>query len=152
MDWGKERKFSVRIAGLRAKIWTWDLPIRSRIVNHSTTMLWWTQTMNLCQADSTSNELKIMTLIFNCNARGAIFIHCCMNYSELNSVFNIARNSNNYSCWGREWVGAIPPLPPSAFVACSGTALAYYMYICPSVRPSVDTLNLQNCLTPHGVY
>jgi len=25
---------------------------------------------------------------------------------------------------GREWVGAIPPLPPSAFVACSGTAVS----------------------------
>jgi hypothetical protein len=25
-------------------------------------------------------------------------------------------------CRGREWVGAIPPLPPSASMACSGTA------------------------------
>jgi hypothetical protein len=29
---------------------------------------------------------------------------------------------------GREWVGAIPPLPPSASRACSGTALLYLLY------------------------
>jgi hypothetical protein len=28
-----------------------------------------------------------------------------------------------HQCRGREWVGAIPPLPPSASMACSGTAL-----------------------------
>jgi hypothetical protein len=27
----------------------------------------------------------------------------------------------------REWVGAIPPLPPSAYMACSGTALALFL-------------------------
>jgi hypothetical protein len=29
-------------------------------------------------------------------------------------------------CRGREWVGAIPPLPPSASMACSETALLYF--------------------------
>jgi hypothetical protein len=28
-------------------------------------------------------------------------------------------------CRGQEWVGAIHPLPPSAFVSCSGTALLF---------------------------
>jgi hypothetical protein len=32
-------------------------------------------------------------------------------------------------CRGREWVGAIPLLPPSACVACSGTALAFSLSI-----------------------
>jgi hypothetical protein len=31
-------------------------------------------------------------------------------------------------CQGREWVGAIPPLPPSAFIACSGTALPFFNF------------------------
>jgi hypothetical protein len=31
-------------------------------------------------------------------------------------------------CRGWEWVGAIPPLRPSASVACSGTALAFFSY------------------------
>jgi hypothetical protein len=31
-------------------------------------------------------------------------------------------------CRSREW-GAIPPLPPSASVACSGTALMFYWFI-----------------------
>jgi hypothetical protein len=35
-DWGKSRKISVRIGGLRAEIWTQDLQIRSRSTNHST--------------------------------------------------------------------------------------------------------------------
>jgi hypothetical protein len=34
-------------------------------------------------------------------------------------------------CRGREWVGAIPPLPPNAFLACSGTVLSVYTSINP---------------------
>jgi hypothetical protein len=29
---------------------------------------------------------------------------------------------------GREWVGAIPPLPPSSSMACSGTALPFFNF------------------------
>jgi len=32
-------------------------------------------------------------------------------------------------CWGREWLGAVPPLPTSAFMAHSGTALALALLI-----------------------
>jgi hypothetical protein len=32
---------------------------------------------------------------------------------------------------GREWVGAIPPLPPSASMACSGTALLLPLWYSP---------------------
>jgi hypothetical protein len=32
-------------------------------------------------------------------------------------------------CRGWEWVGAIPPLPPSASMACRGTALPFYFHL-----------------------
>jgi hypothetical protein len=46
-------------------------------------------------------------------------------------IFSPGVNAAGAWCWpltsiycrGREWVGAIHPLPPSAFTACSGTAL-----------------------------
>jgi hypothetical protein len=40
------------------------------------------------------------------------------------------RRDNDHSptikCRGREWVGAMPPLPPSASMACSGIALPFF--------------------------
>jgi hypothetical protein len=42
-------------------------------------------------------------------------------------------------CRGREWIGAIPPLPPSASMACSGTALP----LCISYRRHGYAENIQ---------
>jgi hypothetical protein len=61
-------------------------------------------------------------------------------------------------CWGQEWVGAIPPLPLSAILACSGTALLFYFsgtllhqtphhrrhqsFVCISCYQSINSQNL----------
>jgi len=49
---------------------------------------------------------------------------------------------------GREWVGAIPPLPPSAFMACNGTDFTetstYYCFLLFAV---IFTSPLQNLIS-----
>jgi hypothetical protein len=39
---------------------------------------------------------------------------------------SVTLTTHPIQCRGREWVGAKPLLPPSASMACSGTALAFY--------------------------
>jgi len=44
-------------------------------------------------------------------------------------------------CRGPEWVGAIPPLPPSASMACSGTAFPFFFTLkLPGCNPDSLTL------------